>query len=368
MIQISSIFTPIAVLFITILMGIFLGKIRLFGISLNICAILITAILTGFFISKYYSSIADENFMLEINQFSSLGTSIFISVVGISSGITMINNINKKIYKSMIIGSIMVLFGFVITKIISYLDNGAEYSTLIGVFCGAMTSTPALSAACEAENITAEMVTIGYSYAYPIGVLIAVLTSQILCQSSKKEDSNETNSITSTTSKVDLLPLMCICIVAGKVIGCIYIPILDSGIGTSGGTLFVSIVVGLLIGRQHNISESASLNIYRTFGLSLFLAGNGLTCGIKFTSFIDIKLIIYSLVISLATVFFAYITSRIICGAKDDKIAFILAGGLTSTPAVGELIRKTSSNSLPEYSAAYFGALVTIIALMSIAL
>lgn len=303
-----------------------------------------------------------------IDQFSSLGTSVFISAVGISTGITMISYMNKRIYKSMIIGSGMVFFGFAIMKAVLCLDHNADYSTMVGIFCGAMTSTPGLSSACEAYNMSAEMVTFGYSCSYPIGVLTAVFAAQLLYKHSKNRDEVDINDMNSTISTNDFLPFICICIIAGKAIGLIHIPILDSSIGTSGGTLLVSIIIGALIGKRLNSAEFVSLDIYRSLGLSLFLAGNGINCGLMLTAPIDIKWIIYSLAISLLSASFGYIMCQIVWGAKNSKAAFVLAGGLTSTPAVGGLIRKTSSDNLPDYSAAYFGALVTMIALMSIAL
>ena len=151
-------------------------------------------------------------------------------------------------------------------------------------------------------------------------------------------------------------------------LGSVYIPIFSSSIGASGGTLLVSIITGLLVCKRHNFAESVSLDIYRYLGLSLFLAANGITCGLMLTDFINIKWFIYGLVISLLSASFGYIMSQIVWGSENNKTAFVLAGGMTSTPAVGELIRKTSPNNLPDYSSAYFGALITIIALMSIAL
>ena len=51
---------------------------------------------------------------------------------------------------------------------------------------------------------------------------------------------------------------------------------------------------------------------------------------------------------------------------KDRLPATTIAGGMTSTPAIGILAEKHNNISLSKYALAYFGALITIVILIRI--
>lgn len=364
MAQITNFLTPITVLLSTILIGNLIGKIKLLSISFGSSAILIVGIVLGLSLSSIYPDLILGGFISEIGLLASLGTSFFMSAIGLSSGYEMANNLNKKTYKSLIVGIAMILFGFAIMKIISTLDGKIDFSILLGVFCGAMTSTPALSAICESQTISSEMVTLGYGYAYPIGMIVAVLYSQLIM---KKVDNRESiikieNNPKKPTYNTFLL--ICICAVIGSGIGCIRIPILNSDIGTCGGILLVSMLTGLWTGKKNkNSFNITDVTMLRSIGLSLFLAGNGISCGMMITTHVNIKLILYSIIISAGTVAFGYVLCNMFFRFQANRTAFTLAGGMTSSPSLGAIIAKSTPNCLSDYSIAYLGALITVIAL-----
>ena len=92
----GSIFTPVVIFFAVLIIGLLIGKIKICPISLDISAVLVVAILVGFILSSYYPAIFDEEFSNSFAQYSKLGTTLFMSTVGISSGRSITKNSLKK--------------------------------------------------------------------------------------------------------------------------------------------------------------------------------------------------------------------------------------------------------------------------------
>ena len=57
-----------------------------------------------------------------------------------------------------------------------------------------------------------------------------------------------------------------------------------------------------------------------------------------------------------------YLLNKLIIRCRES--ATVIAGGMTSTPAIGLLVDKNPQISLGKYSLAYFGALITIVVLI----
>ena len=166
--MVESILSPISIAFIAIILGCVLGKIKVFGISLNLAGVLIVSIALG-----YAFASADELRELtgiaslkdNMKMLSSLGTALFVSVIGITTGYSLDSNRSKK-YRSALVGIIMASSAFVMMRIILRFDRNMSLSKLIGALCGALTTTPGLSAANELESVIAEEATLGYGCTY----------------------------------------------------------------------------------------------------------------------------------------------------------------------------------------------------------
>ena len=168
MIFLTLLFSPMSLLFFVIVIGLALGKIRIKNISLGVAGILFIAIVVGFFSRLLLESKSTEiiheasNYM---NVFSKLGTSIFVSVIGLQTGFSIKNN-SKTSIVAFTIGASMSISGVLTMLLISILDNKISYPSLLGILCGALTSTPGLSSVCELIDTGSEQVVLSYGCSY----------------------------------------------------------------------------------------------------------------------------------------------------------------------------------------------------------
>jgi putative transport protein len=146
--------------FAIVAIGILLGKIEIKGISLDTSAIIFVALLFGHYGVK----------MPDILQ--KFGLIFFIYSVGIQAGPGFFESFKKDGLKLIFITALAVGSGAIVTVILSKVLN-IETELAVGIFAGAMTSTPGLAAAIESTGST--LASIGYGIAYPFGVLAVIL-------------------------------------------------------------------------------------------------------------------------------------------------------------------------------------------------
>lgn len=364
----SNLLSPLSVTFIVIILGYLIGKIKFAKISLDLSGVLIVAVLTGWILSAIalHSSVVNIiEYETNMKFFSSFGTALFVSSIGLSTG-GILDFRNKKDMKAIAIGSLMVCSAFVAMKIISEIDTNVSKSKLLGALCGALTTTPGLSAACELENVVPNDITLGYGCSYLFGVIATVLFVQVI--------SNKSMDTSNTGSKVEelhenkaalygLLQIGCV-VVLGRIIGNIEIE--NFSLGNSGGMLCIGIVVGIIVKKVRLFKSLTTkmLTPFRNMGLVLFFVGNGIPAGMQLTSGVEIKVIFYGILMTMSPIISGTFLYKFFF--KDRLPATTIAGGMTSTPAIGVLAEKHSNLSLSKYALAYFGALITIICLIRI--
>ncbi|MEE1074296.1 MAG: hypothetical protein U0K93_02320 [Acutalibacteraceae bacterium] len=353
---VNNFLNAITILFIIIFIGYFLGKIKIYSISLDLSAILIVAMLMGFILSRYYPIIFDEELNISFDLYSKLGTALFMSVISISASRMVTENSFNKCLIYIGIGTLIVCIGFIATKVIALFDRNIENSLLLGILCGAMTSSPGLAAIYEMANIDSTLATFGYGTAYLIGVIGVVLYVQIFTLKTKIEIIPKSIKMASENKSYDLLYISIIAL-TGQLIGNIKLSSLNYSLGTSGGILIVGIIGGIFI--KDRISND--LSTYQNLGLVMFLAGNGISAGRLFNDVLNIKWLIYGAIIMLSSVVGGDILAKLIFKENRKNRMCIIAGGMTSTPAIGVLIKKCKSESdVASYSLAYLGALLTM--------
>ncbi len=150
--------------FAIVALGILLGKIKIKGISLDISAIIFVALLFGHYGVK----------MPDVLQ--KIGLIFFIYSVGIQAGPGFFESFKKDGLQLVLIAALAVISGAVIASGLAYF-MGIDYKLAVGLFTGALTSTPGLAAAIESTNST--LASIGYGIAYPFGVLAVILFVKI---------------------------------------------------------------------------------------------------------------------------------------------------------------------------------------------
>ncbi|MDR2622274.1 MAG: putative transporter [Dysgonamonadaceae bacterium] len=152
---------------LVIAIGIGLGKIKIFGISLGITFVLFAGILAGHLGLKVNHEIL--HFMKEF------GLILFVYSIGLQVGPGFFSSFKKGGFTLNMLAMSVVLSGVVITIIIHYVQ-GIPMQTMVGIMSGAVTNTPGLGAAQQAfydisHGINDSSIALGYAVAYPLAVV-----------------------------------------------------------------------------------------------------------------------------------------------------------------------------------------------------
>lgn len=156
-------------------LGVLLGKIKFFGVSLGVTFVLFTGILMGHL--GFTGEIHILHFLREF------GLILFVFCIGLQVGPSFFSSFKKGGMTLNLLAVSIVLLNIVVTLAIYFLANGrVELPMMIGILYGAVTNTPGLGAAQEALNqlnYTGEPIALGYACAYPLGV-IGIIGSMIV--------------------------------------------------------------------------------------------------------------------------------------------------------------------------------------------
>ena len=159
---------------LVISIGIMLGKIKIFGVSLGIAWILFVGIAFG-----HFGLIIDPTILHFMKEF---GLIMFIYSIGMQVGPSFFSSFKKGGVKLNLLAVSIVLLG-VVTTLVIYSITNLPISTMVGILSGAVTNTPGLGAAQQTFfDITGApdaTVSMAYAVAYPLGV-IGVIVSLIL--------------------------------------------------------------------------------------------------------------------------------------------------------------------------------------------
>lgn len=127
---------------------------------------------------------------LELAQ--SIGLALFVYTVGLASGASFFQDLRRQ--APLMVGGVVLLAGFAGLAVLAnrVFDIGGELTA--GMMAGALTSTPALAAATTAAGGSAEPA-VGYSIAYPVGVIVTMIVVTVVARRSLpgKKDPNPTN-------------------------------------------------------------------------------------------------------------------------------------------------------------------------------
>ena len=101
---IEKLINPISILFAILLIGLLIGKIKTFDLSLDLASVLIVAIITGVMLSRYFPSTINSSLDFAMSVFSQIGTAIFVSVIALSAGMSLTNHSKKRKYYKLYFG------------------------------------------------------------------------------------------------------------------------------------------------------------------------------------------------------------------------------------------------------------------------
>lgn len=153
--------------------GLSLGKIKIFGISLGITFVFFAGILAGHF------GLAINKDMLSFAQ--NFGLIIFVYSLGLQVGPGFFSSFKQEGLILNMLGLGVIILGLALTLIFHW-TTGISLPDMVGLLCGAVTNTPALGAAQQAllqmmPSNSAEVTDMALScaVAYPLGVVGVIL-------------------------------------------------------------------------------------------------------------------------------------------------------------------------------------------------
>ena len=370
MMTVNNITASLMILFAVIIVGDTIGKVEFCGIKFDKAAILFVGVVAGLVLSLAVGEdelLYLEQLNLNMKLVSSMGTSFFVSAIGIECGYLLNNHFNLKNIKYIFCGVFMSACGFVITTLIALINKDADISLLYGVMCGVLTTTPGLSSLCEINGISSEVATVGYGIAYILGIATIMIFIQSITRktTSKKIDSHKSKNIDNRNCEKGLLIVIAVALL-GKIIGNVEISKFHISIGESCGMLIVGLIIGFILQKNKIKSCEASFNMMRNLGLMLFLAASGISAALLNLKSIDYTFIIWGFIIVLPTLIIGYIITKFVFKEEKTDVATVISGGVTSTPSMGMLMHRYSNIDTYKYSLTYIGALLTMMFLMKL--
>ena len=171
--------------------GVLLGKIKIFGVSLGVTFVLFTGILMG-----HFGFTGETHILHFIREF---GLILFVFCIGLQVGPSFFSSFKKGGMRLNMLAVGIVLLNIVMALGIYFIDGEIELPMMVGILYGAVTNTPGLGAANEALNqinYTGDPIALGYACAYPLGVvgiIGSIIAIRYLCRVNLKKDEEELN-------------------------------------------------------------------------------------------------------------------------------------------------------------------------------
>ena len=394
-------FSVFAVLFV----GYLLGRITIKGVSLGNAGVFIVALLFG---ALFYGPLESQlvvgseekvTFVKDaLKIVESLGLIMFVTAVGFIAGPKFFGNFKKNFKSYVLLGLIIILSGGLaavgcvyLGKVIGFgasIESAEGYTAMIsGILAGALTSTPAFSAAkATVAAQYQDLVSVGYGIAYIFGVIGVVLFIQILPKLVKADmgaeraklvqadtGSEKKKSFSGKLMEIDGygVAVFALAAVIGTLLGQIKIPLSAEGLSgtcfsltSTGGCLLVSLVFGHFgrIGKVSIMPKDTALKLFRELGLVFFLLGAGVPGGAKFIANFDPMYFVYGVIMTIVPLILGYLFAKYVLKLSLLNNLGSITGGMTSTPALGTLINTAGTEDVAAaYAATYPIALIAVV-------
>ena len=354
------------------------------------------------------------------------GLIMFVGAVGMMAGPNFFRNLKKNFKSYILIGVVITFVGVLTSVACFYVGIGSSevpaaaaeagvsesqymISMITGIMSGSLTSTPAFSAsqataasivpADAAESIQA-VVTTGHAIAYIFGVVGVVIFVQLVPRILNADMKKERELITivdtgqdgapalqahSDTGQDETLnkkkPLLQIdsfgfaafglVVAVGIFIGMIRIPLSSQGLSgttfsltTTGGVLISGLIFAHFghIGPISLKADHRMLEVFREFGLLFFLIGAGIPGGASFAEYFHPVYFVYGVIITVVPMITGYFLAKKLLKLPLLNSLGSITGGMTSTPALGALIKTSGTDDVASsYAATYPFALVCVV-------
>jgi putative transport protein len=167
---------PLVLLFTIIGLGYLLGNISIFGFKLGVAAVL--------FVGIAFSAI--DNRLILPEYIYIIGLVLFVYSIALQSGPGFFSSFRRGGLRFSLVTALLLGFGAVVAVVVGILTD-LSAPNIAGVFCGALTNTPALAAVVEtAQGLSANLPpdiqhtyatgpVVAYGLTYPFGVFGVIL-------------------------------------------------------------------------------------------------------------------------------------------------------------------------------------------------
>ena len=371
--------------------GYLLGKVTIKGVNLGTAGVFLIALLFGcLFYGPLNDQLAVEGVKYTTNALKvveNLGLMLFVTSVGFIAGPKFFGDLKRNFKTYILLGLIIICSGalicagcIVIAKMTMDVPAEELKAVMTGLFSGALTSTPAFSAAKEAIGKDYEsFVAVGNGIAYIFGVIGVVLFVQLIPKFTKADmaveraklsggDGNAEDPVERNGGKMLInidsfgIAPFAIAAIVGLLIGSIKYG--SFSLTTTGGYLLVSLVFGHFgrIGKFNFTPPASTLKVFREFGLMLFLIGAGIAGGAKFVECFEAVYFLYGALMTIVPMIFGYLFAKNVLKLDLLNILGSITGGMTSTPALGTLINVAGTEDVASaYAATFPIALIAVV-------
>ncbi|MEI6915131.1 MAG: putative transporter, partial [Armatimonadota bacterium] len=156
-------------------LGLALGNIKVFGVSLEIAGVLFVGLIFG-----HFHFTVNHEMMDFAREF---GLILFVYTIGIQVGPGFVSSLRKEGLKLNIMAAGIVALGVVMTLIVHFVGH-VDAKAAVGLYSGGVTNTPSLAAASQAirdlnvpnTEAAVKIPGLGYAIAYPFGVIGIILS------------------------------------------------------------------------------------------------------------------------------------------------------------------------------------------------
>lgn len=422
---INTIFTnQFFLMFLAIATGLMIGKIKIKSFSLGVSGGIFTGIIIGYFVTKWAHT-ASEGAIGYANAKRILSTGVvaqafftfFLLLFLVSIGLKVGNSIGtifKKYGMKFVIIGVSIPVVSMITACVLYgtvlSSNGSitPFET-IGMYAGAMTTTPGYGTALDAagnvdyaklyeeasseekdrmlkkidptgtltqentpslgeEQVAAykeeasSAVSLGYTVAFPMGVLVIVVMISILPklfridmekekEAYQKEIGESGEALKNGKEQPLNFMVMSLVAVIGIVVGTITIPLGRFGsfsLGAAGGVLLAALILSYIgrIGPVNFRMDTKSLGTMYQMGLTFFMAVVGLRYGYDVVTSLmgsGLAIAVSAIIVEAVAVLISFLIGHKLFGLNWIILSGAIAGGCTSAPGLGAAISSTGS-------------------------
>ena len=374
-------------LFAVIAVGYLLGRISIKGVSLGTAGVFIAALVFG---CVFYKDLANALTVNEQSYISgalkiieNIGLMFFVTAVGFIAGPGFVSNFKKNFKSYVLLGLVIIVSGALacvgctlVGRNFTDLNNAELTAMMVGLFSGALTSTPAFSASKDAVAAGLDsIVSTGYGIAYLFGVVGVVLFVQLMPKILGADIAAERAKITATDvgeKKVykgkliemddfGLMP-MALAILIGVVVGSLKFG--NFSLTTTGGCLLAGLLFGHFqhIGPVALMPKNTTLKVLRELGLVFFLMGAGISGGSRFIELFEGIYFVYGIIMTIVPMIIGFVFAKFVLKLPLFNNLGSITGGMTSTPALGTLISVTGTEDVASaYAATYPIALISVV-------